>query len=102
MKWRTVVFSCFCVWFLIPSSTASAAVDSLHVDSVTLRPPSVNGERFMALSSDVAWRWDIAVNGESEYEAGYLNGEQTLGFSDTVEVRLARRNVRLEPARLSL
>ena len=61
-----------------------AHADSVYIDSASYVPPDVDPAHFYGLVSEVAWRWDVDVAGESEYEAGYLNGEQTIGFSEDV------------------
>jgi hypothetical protein len=69
---------------MVLAAAVPARADSLAIDSESYMPSDVESGRFYELVSEVVWRWDVGIEGESEYEAGYLNGEQTIGFSEDV------------------
>jgi hypothetical protein len=83
MHLRLLLLTASCAAALLAPTSASA--DSLYIDSESHMPASVDAERFYGLVSEVASRWDVGIDGESEYQAGYRNGEQTIGFSEDID-----------------
>jgi hypothetical protein len=61
-----------------------ARADSFAIDSSQI-PARVDHDRFWAIVGDAAQRWGLGVDGESSGLAGIADGEQVLGFTNTLD-----------------